>query len=70
MKQQAFGAAAKAANLSPTGKTYTGCELVLVHGLSQAEAARRLEVSKATLSKALRKFHNANPCPCCGRVSA
>lgn len=50
-------------------KMREAARLVLVErGISQAEAARRLAVTRQAVSKAVKKVAEAaNACPCCGR---
>ena len=60
----------KAADLTGIDqKMREAARLVLVEkGVSQAEAARRLNVTRQAVSKAVGKVARAaNVCPCCGR---
>lgn len=66
MTQNDFNKAAGLTRISQKMKEAAG--MVLVEGVTQAEAARRLNVSRQAVSAAVVKVARAaNACPCCGR---
>lgn len=67
MTQEEFDKAADLTGIDQ--KMREAARLVLVEkGIAQAEAARRLCVSRQAVSKAVGKIARAaNVCPCCGR---
>jgi len=59
-----FRRAIAASPLTPDGLTVRACRLVLVDGISQAQAAEQIGVEQSAVSRALKKIPTAF-CPRC-----
>jgi hypothetical protein len=59
--------------MAPKGKTALACKMVLVSGLSRAQAVKQTNISSSVLSRGLRRLQEAielgknSKCPHCGR---
>lgn len=56
MTHQEFNIAAELANVTPASWRFAGARMVLVDGLSHAEAARRCLISRPTVTIAVKRI--------------
>jgi|GEM_PF-4323121 len=60
-----FARAIAGTRIDPQGQTAAACRLVLVDGLSRTEAARRIGIDGAAVSRAIAKLAPRKACPHC-----